>query len=193
MVRLESASRFLPPRHFTSNPRAQAWLRLGGSLTAHLRRVGDVRIVVLREGPQSLWIQERRDLGIPCGYVREVTILVNGRSAVWARSATSTVAVKGPWRALASLGSRPLAELLFHDRGISRSPLQPQDVGGCSPDQVHIARALQEAPLGVTAFRPAGARSSVFMRQGQALRVYEAFAPWILELPCACALPHCSR
>lgn len=165
-------------------PRTRAWLQVGGSLTAQLRRHGVVRIVVLREGHQALWAQERRDLRLPGAYVREVAILVNGRTAVWARSATSAQAVKGPWRALASLGSRPLAELLFHDRSIARSPLRAERVHRHSPDQRHMHRGLLRAPESVQAFRPTWGRSSVFQRQGQALRVYEAFAPWVLELPC---------
>ena len=172
-------------RRTPGTPRTRAWLQVGGSLTAQLRRHGTVRIVVLGEGHQTLWPQERRDLNLAVAYVREVLILVNSRPAVWARSATSVHAVQGPWRALASLGSRPLAELLFHDRSISRSTLRAEPVRRCGPDSGHIRRVLRRAPDGLAPFRPAWARSSVFSRAGQSLRVYEAFAPWVLGLACS--------
>lgn len=167
-----------------SNPLYQRWLQVGGSLTAQLRRHGEVRIVVLREGAQALGLDERLDLGIRCGYVREVVILVNGVPAVWARSATSLAAIQGAWRALVNLGNRPLAELLFEDSAIARSPLQPHHLVRHGPDTQQVRQAwtrLLQAPM--PAFVPTWARSSVFLHHGQRLRVYEAFAPWILQKP----------
>jgi chorismate--pyruvate lyase len=177
-------------RNHSSVPRPRAWLQVGGSLTAQLHRHGAVRVMVLREGRQPLWRQERRDLGWATGHVREVLILVNARPAVWARSVTSTQAVKGPWRALASLGSRPLAELLFHDRSISRSALRCEPVLRSTPDAGHIRRAMALLPPDLTSFQPRWARSSVFSHHGLPLRVYESFAPWVLALPCAAAHAH---
>ncbi|MDT8990386.1 chorismate lyase [Curvibacter sp. APW13] len=180
-------------RRTPGTPRTHAWLQVGGSLTAQLRRFGSVRIVVLHEGLQALWPQERRDLHVACGYVREVLILVNERPAVWARSATLPHAVKGPWRALANLGSRPLAELLFHDRSISRSALRCEPVPCCSLDAGHIRRAMVHLPQGLARIAPRWARSSVFSRHGLPLRVYESFAPWVLALPCATGHAHAPR
>lgn len=151
-------------------------------MTAHLRRHGEVCIVVLREGPQGLWAQEVQDLGIAHGYVREVAILVNGIPAVWARSATSACAVKGAWRALANLGNRPLAELLFEDSAIARSPLRAHRIPRHGAVETHVHRAWTRGPkMDASTFVPVWARSSVFTHRGQALRVYEAFAPWFLQ------------
>jgi chorismate--pyruvate lyase len=125
------------------------------------------------------------DLQARCGYVREVILLVDGKAAVWARSATLRHAVQGPWRALANLGSRPLAELLFQGRSISRSPLRSHHTARHGPAAIHIRNSLgNHLRPAQSSFSPRWARSSVFGHQGQPLRVYEAFAPWLLNLAC---------
>lgn len=158
-------------------PRLHAWLQADGSLTARLRQHGVVQVVVVRQGTQALWPQEQQDLGCRSGHVREVVLLVDGMPAVWARSATPHAALQGPWKALANLGNRPLAELLFQGRRVQRSPLQsiPLVRHGLMDSRLHKAWT---GPL------PRWARSSVFWHQGQPLRVMEAFAPWLgLHLP----------
>lgn len=168
----------LLPTHSTRG----AWLQAPGSLTARLRRFGMVEVVVLTQGTQALWHQERGDLQGLVGHVREVALLVDGVPAVWARSATLQTAIKGPWKALVNLGSRPLAELLFQGRHIRRDALQPHYIARHGPVECHLrsswARLHHEFSDNNL---PRWARSSVFWRAGQPLRVMEAFAPWIIR------------
>ncbi|MDD2925410.1 chorismate lyase [Rhodoferax sp.] len=166
------------------HPPLLAWLRAEGSLTARLRAHGRVEVVVLQQGTQSLWPRERADLNTRSGHVREVMLLLNGLPAVWARSATPHRARQGPWKALANLGNRPLAELLFQRRHIQRDQLQPhrltrrgQITGRIRQSWNKLHGATPASPL------PRWARSSVFWRQGQPLRVLEALAPWTTQLP----------
>lgn len=169
----------------------QAWLLAPGSLTARLRRHGPVEVLVQRQAALPLWQPERDDLQLRSGYVREVVLLLNGRPAVWARSATSLSAIRGPWRAMQGLGTRPLAELLFAARPVERAPLRLQHLPRSGAMQSHIRRqwllleqysAQCGGPEGV----PQWARSSVFWHRGHALRVMEAFSPWLGSL-CATA------
>jgi len=168
--------------HATRN--AQSWLQARGSLTARLRRLGTTEIVLVRQGTQRLWPAEQADIGAVAGHVREVVITVNGIATVWARSATTQQAVHGSWKALANLGTRPLADLLFHGRMIERGPLQATKLPRHGVLEGHL-RALwfdllpPEGAAGV----PQWGRSSVFVRKGQPLRVFEAFAPWVLRTP----------
>lgn len=161
----------------SSQRRVKAWLSGGGSLTARLREHGTVEVVVLREGVRPLWPQEQRDLRCRCGHAREIALLVDGRPAVWARSVTPRLAVRGAWKAMVTLGKRPLAELLFQGRALQRDPLVPQRL----PRHGAVAGRMRSAwsPPGTTL--PQRARSSVFWRKGQPLRVFEAFAPWVLR------------
>lgn len=165
------------------NPTLRAWLHAEGSLTARLRGHGTVEVMVLRQGAQRLWPAEQDDLNCPNGYVREVALLLDGIPVVWARSAVSHHALRGPWKALTNLGNRPLAELLFRDKSIERNRLKPHHF----PRHGLMECRLRNSWTGLHAAMPAGllprwARSSVFWHQGQPLRVLEAFAPWIVRL-----------
>lgn len=159
------------------------WLQVEGSLTSRLRVHGHVDVLVQQQGSHALWPSERSDLQVPCGYVREVVLLLDGRPAVWARSATTPCAIKGPWRAMRGLGARPLAELLFAERRVEREPLQVQHLSRGGPMANHIQsqwQALEQQSADAAV--PRWARSSVFWRHGQPLRVMEAFSPWVSAL-----------
>ena len=161
----------------------QSWLLAPGSLTARLRLHGRVEVRVLRQAALPLWRPEQQDLQQRSGYVREVVLLLNGRPAVWARSATSLAAIRGPWRALQGLGNRPLAELLFAARPVARAPLRLQPLARSSAVQSHIRRQWLQLPQrGAQDGVPQWARSSVFWHRGHALRVMEAFSPWVCVL-----------
>lgn len=166
-----------------SDPRLQHWLQAPGSLTARLRRFGPVEVQVQRQAVMALWQPEQDALQQRCGYVREVVLLLNGRPAVWARSATPLPASKGPWRALQGLGTRPLAELLFAARPVQRAPLQGEHLPRSSTMQSHIRRQWLQLPQQTAQEAvPHWARSSVFWHRGHALRVMEAFSPWVCVL-----------
>jgi chorismate--pyruvate lyase len=159
------------------------WLSAPGSLTARLRQHGQVSVQVLSQGRQRLWPQEQAALGSAQGHVREVVLSIDGRPAIWARSATTLRAVKGPWRAIKGLGKRPLAELLFAHKQVRRDPLHAQAFAHHGPQRSHLARqwhGLKPPPADPA---PTWARRSVFWHRGHPLQVLESFAPWVAPLP----------
>ncbi len=159
----------------------RAWLRAPGSLSKRLAATGRrFEVQVLRQTAAPLRPQERAALGLPrrgLTVVREVLLRVDGRPLVWARSAVHGDALKGPWKALKGLGSRPLGHLLYDDPRIHRSELQPRRVTRHGATHRQMQRQWREA-TGTDA--PAGmqwSRNSVFRRHGTLLRVMELFAP----------------
>lgn len=158
------------------------WLEAPGSLTARLRAHGQVTLSVTRQGRFPLWQQERQTLGKSTGHVREVVLMIDGRPAVWARSATPLNAAKGPWRAVKGLGTRPLAELLFTRRQVERDPLWGQRLPRRSAEREHMAREWRRLGLDETGPAPVWCRRSVFWRKGCPLQVMESFAPWVIDL-----------
>lgn len=164
------------------------WLGAPGSLTARLRLNGVVTVDVLAQGHIVLLPQERQALGCRAAHVREVLLRIDGRAAVWARSATPLSAIKGPWAAIKGLGKRPLAELLFSHRRVLRGPLHALHLRPASPLQRRMVRAWL-AQAGDDGGGPSGdalprwARHSLFTHHGQPLQVLEAFAPWMQTLP----------
>jgi chorismate--pyruvate lyase len=171
-----------------SGLRLRRWLRRTGSLSAHLQTLGarfevqrlSQRVAPLRPG-------EARSLGLPAHtrcVVREVVLRVDGKPLVFARSVAPAKALRGPWRSLAGLGSRSLAQLLFDTPRLPRSPLQALRV----PAAGHWAAALQRGWHQATGqpwpARTAWGRCSVFRKAGTPLRVTEVFAPAMQALPC---------
>lgn len=165
-------------------PRASVlrqWLRAPGSLSRRLAALG-VRFEVqtLRQGPARLHRSERMELGVRAhgrSWVREVLLRVDGVALVWARSVAPRASLAGPWRALLGLGSRPLADLLFNEPRVTRTPLACERLHAGGPLRTRLARQWRAAtgeppPRGMR-----WARSSVFRKHGAPMRVMEVFSP----------------
>ncbi|HJV61797.1 MAG TPA: chorismate lyase [Albitalea sp.] len=159
------------------------WLRAPGSLSRRIAALGrHFAVQTLYQGPLGLTDRERGDVGNARSWVREVLLRVDGRPLVWARSVTPRRALGGPWRALRGLGTRPLADLLFNDRRVRRTPLRREHLLRGSTLQRRLARQWQAATGAPPPRGMVWARSSVFRRHGPPLRVMEVFAPaltWI--------------
>ena len=159
-----------------------AWLQASGSLTQHLRRhIGPVSVLRLSQGPGVSRIDEAAALGLVATsgqrvHVREVLLRCAGQPLVMARSVCEPRHLRGPWRALKGLGSRPLAELLFDDREVRRLPLTTAYLAPHS----RLGRAQSEQWTRATGlFWPTTGwwqRRSIFVRRGAALLVAELFA-----------------
>ena len=163
----------------------RAWLRAPGSLSARLARHGRFAEQVLRQATAQVRAPERRALGTPrrgCTLVREVVLSVDGQALVWARSSLHKSALAGPWKALKGLGRRPLADLLYRDRRVRRSTLQPQRIAAHGPTRRHMARQWALATGQAAPRAMLWSRHSVFKRQGAQLRILELFHPDVAAL-----------
>ena len=108
--------------------------------------------------------------------VREILLMEGGQVLVFAHSVVTRRHLMGPWRGLRSLGGRPLADMLYADRRVSREPLRYRQLAAADPLSQRLRKALPEADF------PLWARRSVFKRHGAALLVTEVFLPAILDL-----------
>ena len=161
------------------------WQRAPGSLTGRLKRLGErFEVQTLRQRVAPLLREERRELGAGRHLVREVILRVDGQPLVWARSVAPARSLCGPWRALAGLGSRPLGQLLFDDPRVARSPLRAHRWcrGGVGHGRVR-RDWLQSTGADWRGAVVLG-RSSVFVRHGVKLRVFEAFGAELKRTPC---------
>jgi len=162
------------------------WVGAPGSLSARLASVGQrFSVQVLSQGRQKLHLDEARALGlsgVAPGYVREVLLRVDGVAVVFARSVTAHPHSQGPWRSIRGLGTRPLADVLFRQHGIARTPLQFASLAPASPLHRHVAQAWQGATGAPLTSRTLPARRSVFTHSAAPLLVMEVFAaahaPW---------------
>lgn len=151
------------------------WLTRGGSLTAHLRRLGAVAVRVTREAAVCAWADEYGALGVAPRervWVREVVLEVDGVPFVAAHSIAPLRASRGVWQAMRRLSARPLAELLYSDRTVARSALVSARITPRHPLFVLSRREIDGAAPHVLF-----ARRSVFMRNGAPLMVTECMLP----------------
>ncbi|KHK60095.1 chorismate--pyruvate lyase [Burkholderia sp. A9] len=153
------------------------WLTRGGSLTAHLARLGSVKVRVTREAVDCPWFDEPVALAsaprAPM-WVREVILSVDGTPFVAAHSIAPLAASKGVWQAMRRLRTRPLAELLYSDPEVERSALVSRRVIAGHPLYALATHALG---AGVRAPHAFAARRSVFQRHGKPLMVTECMLP----------------
>ena len=162
---------------FTLTAAQRHWLFRPGALTAGLRQLGQVRLRVVAEYADGAPPDEAIAMHIAPGspvWIREVLMSVDGVDSVPARSLTPLTASHGSWQGMRRLLTRPLADMLYHDRSVTRSPFACRRLALPLP----FFRMVVNLP-GVSARDAAWlwARRSVFWRHGQPLLVAECFLP----------------
>lgn len=166
---------FMVPREY------RAWLANQGSLTHRLRQCcQDFSVRPVRVGPMRPNRDEIALLQLPAheiAYIREVVLNCQGQAVVFAHSVVAARSMRGPWAAVARLGSRPLGEALFGNPRIVRGCLQYRRINARHA-LVRQAR-LADLPMPHKAL---WARRSLFTLHGHPLMVTEVFLPAILDI-----------
>lgn len=168
-----------PRRPPYSAGRYRSWLLDRGSLTARIQeRCAAFGVKVVFQGLRRVNRDEtfvqpalrRRVL------VREVYLLCRRTPVVFAHSVVDPAALRGPWRRLARLGSRPLGAALFADPRIRRQPLHPRKLNRNHELFTRACAELRSRPAHLWA------RRSLFMLGKSPILVTEVFLPGILRL-----------
>ena len=158
----------------------RTWLLDAGSLTARIKaRCRDFSVQVLLQGGVKVPREESEVLGLRYGehaLGRDVLLRCGAVPVVFAHSVLRCQDLRGPWRSIAGMGSRPLGAALFADPRIERYPLAFHRLRYGHPLYCAAARALGRRPA------PLWARRSLFVLHGAPLLVTEAFLPEIIGL-----------
>lgn len=159
----------------------RGWLSDDSSLTARIRaRCRHFSLQVVSQGKGRVMPDERAALGVAHHgdlWIREVLLIADGVPVVYARSLVPTTSIPAAWHLLHGLGGRPLANVLFNDPRVRRSPLEAARLDARDSRWHHAARATCRADL-----PPLWARRSVFRRSGCPLLITEVFLPEIRTL-----------
>lgn len=156
------------------------WVTRAGSLTRHLGTLGRVTVRVACEKVGVAWRDEARVLRLARRapvWIREVVLAVDGVAVVAAHSVTPLRASRSVWQAVRRLRTRALAELLYADMTVTRSPIVSRRVDGAHPlYRFAVAQLGRDRPHACVA------RRSVFTRHRLPLMVTECFLPamWTL-------------
>lgn len=159
-------------------PRAlRSWLSDRGSLTRRLKtRHADFRVIPIARGFAPPYLDEAQALRLrpkTHAYVRDVLLMGGGHIRVFAHSVLPRASLRGGWRGITRLGTKPLGEALFTDPRIRRLGLAIRRLDARDP----LYRAARRH-TGLTA-RHLWARRSVFCLNGHPLLVTEVFLPAI--------------
>lgn len=178
-VRRERPNVWRKERAWSRREAPWEWLRRAGSLTAHLRQLGDVRVDVLYEhfivvGPHASAIGRQRPTTM---WARDVTLRVEGRPAIVARTLVEAGDSEAAWRAVKCLQDKPLATILYDDAAVRRSPFEY-----CLLGSEHRLYRLARRVEPINGNQRLWARRSVFDRRGARLAVAECFLPWLYKL-----------
>ncbi|HEX9392673.1 MAG TPA: chorismate lyase [Usitatibacteraceae bacterium] len=169
LTRLDAWHSAPPPHPHPLHP----WLTDRGSLTARIvRHVDHFNLVRLLQRDQLPNRDERRHLGLKPGevsMVREVLLRDGDTPLVFAHSLAARRDLIGAWRGLGKLGTRPLADMLFHDASVARLPMEYRKI-----DMRHplFRRAANVSRIDANNL---WARRSIFLRRGRPLLVTEVF------------------
>lgn len=166
------------PAH--SAGKARAWLVDRGSLTARIQaRCAAFKVKVVFQGRGRIDRDERflhaggrRRLAL----VREVYLYCRRTPVVFAHSVIDPRSLRGTWRRLARLGSRPLGAALFADPRIRRYPLRQKKLERHHELYRRACAALKVQPPFLWA------RRSLFTLHKSPILVTEVFLPGILKL-----------
>ncbi|MBA2690004.1 MAG: chorismate lyase [Burkholderiales bacterium] len=165
-----------PPAYDPYRP----WLTYAGSLTGRIiARANEFAVERRFQGACRLAAEESQLLGLAGkrrAHVREVVLLADQVPVVFAHSVAALGDLKGAWRAVGRLGTRPLAAALFASPRVRRFPLEYRKIG---PHHYLYARM---AAAGIEAPATLWARRSMFCLRNRPLLVTEIFLPAILRL-----------
>lgn len=150
-----------------------------GALTSGLREIGSLRLRVLKEYSCGVPADEARCLRLPLKspvWVREVVMSIDGIDCVVARSLAPLIASHGVWQGMRRIRSRPLADILYHQRAIVRSAFEVARLNRTIP-LYRAACDVRGDYLKQSGSAPLLARRSIFWRNGYPLLVAECFLP----------------
>lgn len=149
------------------------WLLDPGSLTARIKsRCREFRVRVIAQGRVRGGLDEAPLFGIRGARTllgRDVLLMCGDVPLVFAHSVLRAEDVRGPWRAVSGMGSKPLGAALFADPRIVRHPLRYRWLRAGHPLYSAAMAAVR------TELPPLWARRSLFRLQGAPLLVTEVF------------------
>ena len=150
----------------------ESWLTHPGSLTARLRLHSTrFELRLLQQGPARALRDEYPLLGLPPGrkvWRRDVLLIADGVPRVLGHSVCRLSALRGPWRLLRHLGTRPVGDAVFTRAQTRRSALRVKRLNASHPLLHHAGGDLRKVEA-------RWARRSSFVYRDAALWVSEVF------------------
>jgi chorismate lyase len=156
----------------------RSWLLHRGLLTRRIeKRCEKFSVRLLFQGAARAGVDERPP-GVSRAQlvlVREVSLRCASTPVIFAHSIAGLRHLRGPWRALSTLGSRPLGAALFDNPRVRRHPMRFRKL--ISRHALH-QKACREAGRPLPAL---WARRTPYTLRGAPILVTEVFLPALLD------------
>ena len=156
------------------------WLRNHSSLTLSIqKRCKDFAVRGVRTDLARIALDESMLLQIApqqLAYSREVFLYADEKPVVFAHSTFAYKNLRGAWKAVRSLDSKPLGAMLFTHPLVKRRPLHYKLLRSVHPLYKRAVSILDDPPQRLWA------RRSLFYLHDAPLLVTEVFLPGILQL-----------
>ena len=156
----------------------QDWLVDDGSLTARLQKkyqnfsVKKVRLQYAKPLSEEVaLLQHKRNQR---ALIREVLLIGDNQSVVFAHSVLPRTALRGTWNKLGLLGNKPLGATLFANPKVKRMPLEFKKLSQHHPLYLCTTKHIEQKPAFLWA------RRSAFSLNCANILVTEIFLPQIL-------------
>lgn len=157
----------------------RSWLIESGSLTARLQQCyADFIVEPVSVSINTPAFDEKVLLNTAShegAQIREVLLCGNNRPVVFAHSVLPRKSLRGAWRGLGKLGSKPLGAVLFANPGVKRTPLMFKKLSANHALYQAAARHLTEKPNFLWA------RRSIFNLNCASILVTEVFLPELIK------------
>lgn len=155
------------------------WLQDRQSLTLRLQQRYEIfQVQPLSVSYAKAYVDESVVLRISsrtCVLKRDVFLLGNGQTVVFAHSVLPKKILRGQWLGLKSLGAKPLGEALFANPRVRRTELRYKKLSLQHVLTKSLQRYMSDAP------KLLWARRSVFRCRGDEMMVTEVFLPNIIS------------
>jgi len=155
------------------------WLTDRGSLTARLEHhAGPIKVRVLFQGLRRANCDEKFLFNNNAArvLVREVLLMKGATPLVFAHTVLERNALRGAWRRITGLGTRPLGAALFADPRVARFPLHQKKLPRRHELYRHAVAQLKQSQ------QTLWARRSIFTVGKSPILVSEVFLPAIHKL-----------
>ncbi len=156
-----------------------AWLIDKGSLTARLEQryshftVKPVAVKYAKPMQDEAALLQFADYKI--ALIRDVLLVGNGQSVVFAHSVLPRASLRGAWHGLGRLGNKPLGATLFANPQVRRTPLSYKKLSANHALYQHATKYLCDKPLYLWA------RRSIFSLNCANIMVTEVFYPRLIK------------
>jgi chorismate--pyruvate lyase len=156
------------------------WLTSKESLTQRIKlRCRKFSVQKLMQGLSALNTDEAQFLNLPqknLAHVREVYLYCENTPVIFARTVLNRNNLRGPWRYLTKIGSRPLGAALFANPRVRRDSLHFCKVNSHHPLYRDAIKRIKNPPSSLWA------RRSAFFLNGIPILVTEVFLPDVFRL-----------